>query len=180
VTSIGATQVNPGAKVTDPESACAQVIFSGGGFSNYFKIPSYQKTAVNSFLKNHPPPYPTNLWNATGSRAYPDISANGANYVVAVAGQFERVFGTSASAPVTASILSAVNDARLAIGKKPIGFINPTLYSDGFSSAFNDITNGTNPGCGTVGFSAVRGWDPVTGFGTPNFPKLLKKFLELN
>lgn len=50
-----------------------------------------------------------------------------ANYVVAVAGEFERVFGTSASAPVTASILSAVNDARLAIGKKPIGFINPTV-----------------------------------------------------
>jgi hypothetical protein len=31
----------------------------------------------------------------------------------------------------------------------------------------NDITNGTNPGCGTAGFSAARGWDPVTGLGTP-------------
>jgi subtilase family serine protease len=39
ITSIGATQVNPGAKVTDPESACEQVIFSGGGFSNYFGMP---------------------------------------------------------------------------------------------------------------------------------------------
>lgn len=77
VTSVGATQVNPGAKVTAPESACEQVIFSGGGFSNYFKIPDYQKSAVESFLKNHPPAYPTTIWNATGSRAYPDISANG-------------------------------------------------------------------------------------------------------
>ena len=29
----------------------------------------------------------------------------------------------------------------------------------------NDITNGTNPGCGTEGFEAVEGWDPVTGLG---------------
>lgn len=178
-------------------------------------MPDYQKTAVESFLKNHPPPYPTTLWNATGSRAFPDLSANGyvsclqpsshhayfhayrANYVVAVDGVFERVFGTSASSPVTASILSAVNDARLAIGKKPIGFINPTvsvnyyflrecirsallqIYSSAFQGAFNDITNGTNPGCGTEGFSAVSGWDPVTGLGTPNFPKLLARWLLL-
>ncbi|KAI0344783.1 subtilisin-like protein [Trametopsis cervina] len=180
ITSVGATQVVAGHKVTDPESATYEVIFSGGGFSNYFPIPDYQKPAVQSFLKNHPPPYPPSIWNSTGqSRAFPDISANGANYAVAVDGQFERVFGTSCSSPVLASILSAINDARLAIGKKPIGFINPTVYSDNFRSAFNDIKNGTNPGCGTVGFSAVEGWDPVTGLGTPNFPKLLTKWLLL-
>lgn len=38
---------------------------------------------------------------------------------------------------------------------------------------------GTNPGCDTVGFSAVSGWDPVTGLGTPNFPKMLKYYLSL-
>ncbi|KAI0696743.1 subtilisin-like protein [Cytidiella melzeri] len=179
VTSVGATQVVAGHKVTDPESATYEVIFSGGGFSNYFAMPDYQKAAVESFLTNHPPPYPTSIWNATGSRAFPDISANGANYVVAVDGEWVRVFGTSCSSPVLASILYAINDARLAIGKKPIGFINPTVYSASFKSAFNDITNGTNPGCGTEGFSAVEGWDPVTGLGTPNFPKLLAKWLLL-
>ena len=46
---------------------------------------------------------------------------------MAVNGEFNLVFGTSASSPVSASILSAINDARLAIGKKPIGFINPTV-----------------------------------------------------
>ena len=25
----------------------------------------------------------------------------------------------------------------------------------------NDIASGKNPGCGTEGFEAVRGWDPV-------------------
>ncbi|KAH9933251.1 subtilisin-like protein [Epithele typhae] len=179
VTSVGATQVNPGASVTDPESACEQVIYSGGGFSNVFAMPSWQKDAVSGYLTKYPPPYSTELWNATGSRAYPDLSANGANYVVAVQGDFFLVYGTSASSPVMAAILSAVNDARLAVGKKPIGFINPTIYSKAFKWAFNDIKNGTNPGCGTVGFSAKPGWDPVTGVGTPNFPILLAEWLLL-
>ena len=51
------------------------------------------------------------------------------------------------------------------------------IYSSTFQKAFNDITNGTNPGCGTEGFSAQPGWDPVTGVGTPNFPKLLALWL---
>jgi len=55
--------------------------------------------------------------------------------------------------------------------------LNPSLYAN--PSMLNDITNGTNPGCDTVGFSAVSGWDPVTGLGTPNFPKMLKYYLSL-
>ena len=59
-----------------------------------------------------------------------------ANYVVPVQGEFYLVFGTSASSPVMAAILSAVNDARLAIGKKPIGFINPTVRGVGPLNSF--------------------------------------------
>lgn len=165
-------------QVTDPESACEQVIFSGGGFSNQFPTPAYQKTAVEGYLQKFPPPYPAGTFNASG-RGYPDISANGANYLVSVNGRFELVFGTSASTPVTASLLAAINDARLAIGKGPIGFINPALYSDLFKGAFNDIKNGSNPGCGTPGFAAQPGWDPATGLGTPNFVELRNRFLLL-
>lgn len=59
----------------------------------------------------------------------------------------------------------------------PVGFINPVLYEH--PEVFNDITSGHNPGCGTYGFEAVEGWDPVTGLGTPNYPKLLELFLSL-
>jgi tripeptidyl-peptidase-1 len=178
VTAVGATQVPAGRKVTDPESATYEVIYSGGGFSNYFPTPAYQTGAVKGFLKNHPPPYAKGTYNASG-RGIPDISANGANYVVAVDGEFELVFGTSASSPVIGALITSINDARLAIGKKPLGFLNTALYSAGFQGAYNDITNGTNPGCGTVGFNATTGWDPVTGLGTPRFPVLLAKFLLL-
>ncbi|KAI0093129.1 subtilisin-like protein [Irpex rosettiformis] len=180
ITGVGATQIVAGNKVSDPESAIYEGIFTAGGFSNFFAVPDYQKTAVQNFLTNHPPQYSPDIWNSTGhSRAYPDIALNGANYVIAVNGKFDRVFGTSASAPALGAMLYAINDARLAVGKKPIGFINPAIYSPAFQDAFNDITNGTNPGCGTEGFSAVEGWDPVSGVGTPNYPKLLQKWLEL-
>ncbi|KAF4612802.1 hypothetical protein D9613_011842 [Agrocybe pediades] len=181
VTSVGATQINPGMKVTDQESACEQVIFSGGGFSNYFPMPKYQTRAVGNYLQNHKPEeYGPEVWNSTGnSRAYPDISANGANFAVAVGGRFSRIYGTSAAAPVIGAILTMINDARITIGKSPVGFINPVIYSERFSSALNDITSGKNDGCGTPGFAAIPGWDPVTGLGTPSFPKLLERWLDL-
>ena len=52
-----------------------------------------------------------------------------------------------------------------------MGFLNPFLYQQ--ADAFGDITAGFNPGCGTAGFAALEGWDPLTGLGTPDFPKLL-------
>ena len=42
-----------------------------------------------------------------------------------------------------------------------------------------DVTSGFNQGCGTTGFEAVEGWDPLTGLGTPVFPKMLEVFMSL-
>ena len=44
-----------------------------------------------------------------------------------------------------------------------LGFLNDWLYSDEVLSipALNDITRGSNPGCGALGFEARPGWDPV-------------------
>lgn len=61
-----------------------------------------------------------------------DISANGANYVVPIGGAYYRVFGTSASSPVVGAIITLLNDARITIGKKPLGFLNPVLVSRNF------------------------------------------------
>jgi tripeptidyl-peptidase I len=117
-------------------------------------------------------------YNNTGkSRAIPDISANGANYLVAIDGAGTLIYGTSASAPTVGSIITLINNQRANAGKKPVGFINPVLYAN--PSALNDIKKGNNPGCLTNGFSAVSGWDPVTGLGTPNYTKLLKVFMAL-
>jgi len=71
--------------------------------------------------------------------------------------------GTSASAPVFASIITRINEERLAAGKTAVGFINPVLYAN--PGAFHDITIGSNPNCDSGGFNASIGWDPVTGLG---------------
>ncbi|KAH8992609.1 peptidase S8/S53 domain-containing protein [Lactarius akahatsu] len=83
--------------------------------------------------------------------------------------------GTSIATPVVAGIISLLNGWLISVGQDPLGFLNPWLYGRGLA-ALNDITEGSNPGCGTDGFSAVAGWDPapqVTGLGTPNFRKML-------
>ncbi|KAE9372810.1 tripeptidyl peptidase-like protein [Stipitochalara longipes BDJ] len=178
VTSVGATQVLNGSTVRSPESASERVIFSGGGFSNVFPMPSYQKSAVATYFANHAPPYGADRFNNSQTvRGYPDVSANGVNYVVAVDGQFSLAFGTSASCPTFASLVNMINAQRINAKKSPVGFLNPTLYAN--PQVLNDITVGGNQGCGTQGFTSVEGWDPVTGLGTPNYPAMLNLFMGL-
>lgn len=96
VTSVGATQIRNGSTVKDPEVACELVIKSGGGFSNVFSMPSYQREAVNEYFATSPPPYNSDTYNNSKVvRGFPDVAANGANYVTAVDGKFTLSFGTS-------------------------------------------------------------------------------------
>lgn len=142
-------------------------------------MPTYQSSAVLTWFDEYPAPYTAQQFNKTRkARGFPDIASNGAWWIVAVDGNFDyRWFGTSLSSPTWGSIVTLINNQRLKAGKSSVGFINPTLYSN--VDALMDVTSGTNPGCGTVGFSAVPGWDPVTGLGTPIYPKLLKVFMDL-
>lgn len=101
VTSVGATQVKVKASVTQPEEAAESVIIGGGGFSNVFTIPKYQVAAQKTYFAEHGPPYGADRFNRSGvSRGYPDVAANGVNYVIAIDGEFGLVFGTSCSSPV--------------------------------------------------------------------------------
>ena len=111
------------------------------------------------------------LFNTSG-RAYPDIAAQGQRFITIWNGSIAILDGTSCAAPTATSVFSLVNDALIAAGKKPLGFLNPWLYHGGYK-AFTDILNGSSAGCDTNGFPAQKGWDPVTGFGTPNFGKIL-------
>jgi tripeptidyl-peptidase-1 len=148
--------------------------WSGGGFSleNYFsrdQNASYQSAAVNSYFSSGVSLPPQAKWNRDG-RGFPDVSAQGVGYAVVEAGQIIAVSGTSASAPAFAGIVSLLNDVRLQNNKPTLGFLNPFIYSN--TDSFNDITQGFNADGTLYGFHATKGWDPVTGVGTPNFPKL--------
>jgi tripeptidyl-peptidase-1 len=154
VTAVGGTSG------TGPERA---VGLSSGGFSNRYGTPSWQKAAVQTYLASSTVPS-RSLFNASG-RGFPDIAAQAVNFVV-VSNLIPNpgVAGTSCASPTAAGVIGLLNDLRLQRGKSTLGFLNPFLYGAA-SSALNDITSGSNTGCGfsDAGFSAVDGWDPVTG-----------------
>lgn len=169
-----------------PERAIA---FSSGGFSDRFQRPAYQDAAVTAYLdilgsRWH------GLYNPSG-RGFPDVAAQAYNFSVVDRGQVILVGGTSAASPTFAGIVSLLNDARLSAGKRPLGFLNPWIYSKGYKG-LTDIVDGGSKGCtGRDGASGLRapfvpyaswnateGWDPVTGYGTPIFPKLLQLAME--
>ncbi|KAH9062363.1 subtilisin-like protein [Lactarius vividus] len=137
--------------------------FSGGGFSDYFTVPRYQQRVVPAFLQKLGNKY-QGLYNASG-RGFPDISAQSVGFPIFLNGVERKVHGTSGATPVVAGIIALINDYQLSKNRPVLGFLNPLLYGRA-SGALTDVTSGTNPGCNTDGFSAVPGWDPVTGLGT--------------
>ncbi|KAI9449375.1 subtilisin-like protein [Lactarius psammicola] len=194
VTSVGGT--TDGTTFEGPEVAAG---LSGGGFSNHFPRPDYQDEAVPTFLRDLGSKH-NGFYNAAG-RGIPDISAQALKLSIVLNNQPLLSFGTSGAAPVrfpsspalrhsspnteptanvqiVAGIIALLNDYRLSVGKRPLGFLNPWLYSYG-RAGINDIISGSNPGCGTDGFSAIIGWDPVTGLGTPDFVGLQHTLLVL-
>ncbi|KAJ7106773.1 family S53 protease [Mycena epipterygia] len=170
ITSVGSTGgINQFAGINEIGS-----MFSSGGFSNYFPTPDYQTGDVAAYLAfiDSLGTIPIDgRYNRSG-RGFPDVSAQGENFQIVWDNQFSTVEGTSCSSPTFASIVALLNDELVAAGKPTLGFLNPFLYSPVGHAALNDVTFGINPGCGTDGFPATTGWDPITGLGTPNYTAL--------
>jgi subtilase family serine protease len=136
---------------------------SGGGFSSIYRRPPYQD----------------GVHGITSMRGVPDVSAdadhrtgmtlvfsNGSKYMTTPAG------GTSASTPLWAGVVALADQ----FAGRHLGFVNAGIYriatGRSYGAAFHDVTTGDNTvstSKGTVtGYQASRGWDPVTGWGSPN------------
>lgn len=160
------------------EMASQAAAFSGGGFSNRYSVPAYQRSAVEGWSKSSRLP-PASYYNHSGA-GFPDVTAVAMGFWTYVGGIPDEVGGTSASTPTFAGMVSLLNDARMAQGKKALGPINQLIYQH--PEAFTDVTRGTNTGgggCGVGGYTAVEGWDPASGLGSPKFDALLKLALSL-
>ncbi|XP_077414177.1 tripeptidyl-peptidase 1 [Vanacampus margaritifer] len=174
VTSVGGTSFKNPYKVTYEVTD----YISGGGFSNVFKMPDYQASAVAGYLKSVAATLPPKSYFNASGRAYPDMAALSDNYWVVINRvPMPFVSGTSASTPVVGGMLSLINDKRLMKGLPVLGFLNPRLYKLKGQALF-DVTEGCHLGCFDEqvqgqGFCAAPSWDPVTGWGTPNYPALL-------
>ncbi|EER26286.1 Tripeptidyl-peptidase I precursor, putative [Coccidioides posadasii C735 delta SOWgp] len=180
VTSVGATHN------INPERA---IFFSSGGFSDRYRRPWYQEHAVGHYLRRLGSRW-EGLYNPAG-RGFPDVAAQGLNFSVVDHDRVIGVSGTSASAPVFAAIVANLNSIRQEKGKPVLGFLNPFLYTVG-RFGFTDIVHGGSTGCTGkdmysglptpfvpyASWNATKGWDPVTGLGTPNF-EVLKKLVTI-
>ncbi|HET9059264.1 MAG TPA: S53 family peptidase [Acidimicrobiales bacterium] len=134
---------------------------TGGGVSTVFPLPSYQQGA------GVPPS--ANAGGQVG-RGVPDVCGDAdpdTGYIVRVDSQTITVGGTSAVAPLWAGLVARLNQA---LGR-PVGFLQPVLYSSAASGALHDITTGNNGA-----YQAGPGWDACTGLGSPDGAKLLAVF----
>jgi kumamolisin len=164
VTTVGGTDLTT-SSAGGPWAGETAWVDGGGGISpNKYALPSWQTAAAagcSSCSKTY--------------RNGPDVSAN-ANFTFYVCADqttcsANSYGGTSFAAPMWAGYLALVNQQSVANGNKPLGFINPSLYSLGAGSSyttdFHDITSGSN------GFSATTAYDLATGWGSPNGPALI-------
>lgn len=156
---------------------------AGGGFGLYGceNTPEWQQKKVSEYLSKAL--LPNNTFNSKG-RAYPDISAIGHACPLYMDGELTGEDGTSCSAPLIAGLVAIINDHQTARGKPKVGFVNPLLYAMA-DIGFNDIPRGSNT-CTEYqccskdfGFQAVKGYDPVSGLGTPKMDAILA-YLDKN
>ncbi|MCY0874971.1 MAG: protease pro-enzyme activation domain-containing protein [Firmicutes bacterium] len=131
---------------------------SGGGYSAYFKEPTWEQNAgiADPTLMNGLPDVALNADPLTGYQIYYEGAWN------------SGYGGTSFAAPEWAGITALADQA---LGKS-LGFVNPLWFSlcqtGEYATAFHDITEGNNGA-----YSAGTGWDPVTGWGTPDVFNLI-------
>jgi subtilase family serine protease len=141
---------------------------SGGGFSHLFAKPGYQDGVPG----------------IGATRGVPDVSADanghtGMAIVLASGGQsmVRNSGGTSASAPIWAALIALADQ----YAGRHLGLVNPAIYQIGrgpeYHQAFHDATQGNNtvqfPPKTITGYHAAPGWDPVTGWGSPDAQVLI-------
>jgi kumamolisin len=131
-----------------------------GGLSIFWPRPSWQVApgTANQF--------------SNGMRQVPDVSGNAdaqSGWQVISGGAQHTIGGTSAAAPMWASLTALFDQVLIRQHHQTIGFANPGLYwmaqhaSSLPAQPFHDITTGTN-----LYYPATAGWDFATGLGTPD------------
>ena len=191
-----------GVDSVSPPSACQSHpgvrevgwIGSGGGYSIYFSKPSYQ---------NLLPPGSSYIGTSAGApgpnanmRGVPDVAYQASSrtgvLVYVTESQTNNqagsgcgganpcstgwyvVGGTSAASPQWAGLIAMADQ----MAGHDLGFINPALYTIAnqpaqYAADFYDVTTGCNQTSSIPGYCSSKGWDAVTGLGTPNAANLI-------
>jgi kumamolisin len=133
---------------------------TGGGISQCYDVPDYQQGIQMPAVPD----------GGTVGRGLPDIAMSATNYFTRVDSGESASGGTSAVAPLMASLVALLNQAK----GKNAGLLQPILYAPTNAAAVKDVTQGTNAIAPNVpGYNAGPGWDACTGLGTPDGTVLL-------
>jgi subtilase family serine protease len=142
---------------------------SGGGFSGLYARPSYQDGVPGIGAMRGVPDVAADADQTGGSPTV--LTGDGKTAILPNS-------GTSADAPLWAGLMALADQ----YAHHDLGFVNPAIYriarSSGYHMAFHDITTGSNiqtipyPGS-TGGWQARAGWDPATGWGSPDAQVLI-------
>ncbi len=168
-------------------------IDSGGGYSILFPRPTFQ---------NALPPGSTYVGSSAGApgpntnmRGVPDIAYQASSRTGVLVYMTEPatttsgtgcgganpcstgwyvVGGTSSGSPQWAGLIALADQ----IAGHDLGYINPALYTIAnnpakYANDYFDVTVGNNQTSTIPGYSASKGWDAVTGLGSPNVANLI-------
>lgn len=173
ITGVGVDNVHPPVNCQNQPNREVGWIAAGGGFSHVFGVPTFQTGTLPSGSAGRGVPDVGYQASArTGVQVYDtDFSSGGGWFVVG---------GTSSGSPQWAGMVAIADQ----LNGGPLGFINPALYRIGanparYAADFFDVTTGNNQLDPTIpGFSATKGWDAVTGLGTPNAANLVPDLVK--
>lgn len=137
---------------------------TGGGVSSTFDRPGWQKTDIKSVNKN-----------SKNGRVVPDVAAlaGSPGYDMIFKGKHDYGGGTSASTPLWAALIARVN--ALLPRRQRRRFLARLLYQQASHGGplgqlvCHDVTvgNNTTRPRPNKGFKATKGFDAVSGWGTP-------------
>jgi kumamolisin len=112
-------------------------------------------------------------------RAIPDVAAHASptrGYVLFINGQRSVIGGTSTAAALWAGLIALFNQG---IGKN-VGFINPLLYEHlGPEGDLRNAAAGPTSAAAVKACSSSTGWNPCTGWGSPNGKKMMERLRTL-
>jgi DNA-binding beta-propeller fold protein YncE len=154
-------------------TTCGVPCGSGGGYSQVLAEPSWQSQA--------------GITDTVQMRAVPDVALNAdpttgyliyytLNNELGCTGTCVGIGGTNVAAPAWAGIDAVANQ----LAGRRLGSLNPLLYNSVIQSSqnstapnFHDVTSGNN-----LLYSAGPGWDPATGWGSPNASNLVHALVD--
>jgi kumamolisin len=195
VTGVGGTNLT----INSDNSYASETVWNGGflggagggGISQFWKQPSWQTgPGVQNSYSNGMRETPDVSLDADPATGYPVYCTAGSNCsgsggLLGGSSGWITVGGTSAASPMWAAMIALANEQAAKVGKKTLGFLNPSLYKiasgSHYGSDFHDITPPSNSslpsnndelGVNGGAYPVTQGYDMATGWGSFNATKL--------